>query len=82
MVKPPAQPPVQSPPSEAKDLTREPAAADLGRQIGARLRAMFDGVVTEPVPEKFRRLLDELERTSSKEDSSAPRDAGTPRVPS
>jgi hypothetical protein len=23
---------------------------------------MFNGVLTEPVPEKFRRLLDELER--------------------
>jgi hypothetical protein len=28
---------------------------------------MFDDVVTEPVPEKFRRLLDELERTTATE---------------
>lgn len=34
--------------------------------IGHKLRAMFDDVVAEPVPEKFRTLLEELERKSSK----------------
>jgi hypothetical protein len=67
MVKPPQQKPAESPPSEAKDRARDPAAADLGRQIGAKLREMFNGVVTEPVPEKFRRLLEKLERKSSKD---------------
>jgi hypothetical protein len=62
MVKPPEQQPPRNPPSEAKDRADEPAAADLSRQIGAKLREMFNGVLTEPVPEKFRRLLDELER--------------------
>jgi hypothetical protein len=82
MVKPQAPPPLPTPASEAKKRAREPAVADLGQQIGAGLRALFDGVVQEPVPEKFRRLLDELERKSSKDDGSAPRDAGTPGVSS
>jgi hypothetical protein len=30
--------------------------------IGRQLRGIFDEVVTQPVPEKFRQLLDELER--------------------
>ena len=33
--------------------------------IGRQLRGIFDEVVTQPVPEKFRRLLDELERKQS-----------------
>jgi len=82
MVKPQAPQPLPTPPAEAKKRAREPAAGDLGRQIGAGLRALFDGVVREPVPDKFRRLLDELERKSSKEDGSAPPDDGTPGVSS
>jgi hypothetical protein len=30
--------------------------------IGRQLRGIFEEVVTQPVPEKFRKLLDELER--------------------
>lgn len=67
MVKPPAQQPSQTPPSAAKKRVGDSAAADLGRQIGEKLRTMFDDVLTEPVPEKFRTLLDELERKSSKD---------------
>jgi hypothetical protein len=37
-------------------------AADLSEHIGRELRAMFEDVVAEPVPEKFRKLLDELEQ--------------------
>jgi Anti-sigma factor NepR len=33
--------------------------------IGRQLRGIFDEVVTQPVPEKFRELLDELERKQS-----------------
>jgi hypothetical protein len=33
--------------------------------IGRQLRGIFDEVVTQPVPEKFRKLLDELERKQS-----------------
>jgi hypothetical protein len=39
---------------------------ELGEQIGHRLKAMFQDVVAEPVPEKFRQLLEELERKSAK----------------
>jgi hypothetical protein len=63
-----------------KQLTRRPpptppatpkAAApsrgvELSEQIGRELRAMFDEVVAEPVPEKFRQLLEELERRTGK----------------
>jgi Anti-sigma factor NepR len=44
------------------------AAADdfaMHEHIGRQLRGIFDEVVTQPVPEKFRRLLDELERKQS-----------------
>jgi hypothetical protein len=48
----------------------EDAAAAAGdfamhEHIGRQLRGIFDEVVTQPVPEKFRRLLDELERKQS-----------------
>ena len=36
---------------------------ELGEQIGRKLRAMFEDVAAEPVPERFRELLDELERS-------------------
>ena len=34
--------------------------------IGRQLEAMFDEVVAQPVPEKLRKLLEELERKQSK----------------
>ena len=44
-----------------------PAGDDfaLHEHIGRQLRGIFDEVVTQPVPEKFRKLLDELERKQS-----------------
>jgi Anti-sigma factor NepR len=39
---------------------------ELGEQIGRRLKSMFKDVVAEPVPEKFRQLLEELGRKSDK----------------
>jgi len=35
---------------------------DLQAHIGRQLRAVYDGVVNEPVPDRFLRLLEELER--------------------
>jgi hypothetical protein len=67
MVKPRARRPSPTPPQAARDPAEELPAAEIGRQIGEKLRAMFDDVVTEPVPERFRRLLEELERKSSKD---------------
>jgi hypothetical protein len=65
MVKSRAQQPSPTTPGAAKQRARDPAAADVGRQIGEKLRSMFDDVLTEPVPERFRALLEELERKSS-----------------
>jgi hypothetical protein len=65
MVKQHPPPPV-TPPPVANKRGKGPTAAELGEQIGHKLRAMFDDVVAEPVPEKFQRLLEELERKSSK----------------
>jgi anti-sigma factor NepR-like protein len=44
----------------------EADAAQLGERIGQKLKSMFDDLVAEPVPEKFQRLLEELERKSGK----------------
>lgn len=35
----------------------------LHKHIGGKLKAMFDEVVEEPVPERLRKLLEELDRT-------------------
>ena len=35
---------------------------DLQRHIGRHLRAIYDDVVNEAVPDRFRQLLEELER--------------------
>jgi hypothetical protein len=37
---------------------------ELGEHIGRELRAMFEDVVAEPVPERFQKLLEELEQKS------------------
>ena len=34
--------------------------------IGRQLKTMFDEVVTQPVPDKLRQLLEDLERKQSK----------------
>lgn len=49
--------------AEASDKDK---AAEIGQHIGRELRTMFDDVVKEPVPEKFRQLLEELEKKQSK----------------
>jgi hypothetical protein len=41
-------------------------APEVGDRIGRELRAMFADVVAEPVPDKIRALLEELERQSRK----------------
>jgi hypothetical protein len=66
MVKQRPQRPLASPSPATRRRGKGPTAAELGEQIGHELRAMFNDVVTEPVPEKFRVLLEELERKSSK----------------
>jgi hypothetical protein len=66
MAKPSARQPASTAPSPAKKRADHATAAGVGRQIGERLKTMFDGVLTEPVPDKFRVLLEELERKLSK----------------
>ncbi|HEX6001625.1 MAG TPA: NepR family anti-sigma factor [Hyphomicrobiaceae bacterium] len=44
--------------------TTDPA---LPGAIGRGLKAMFDDIVAEPVPDRFRQLLEELEHRSRKE---------------
>lgn len=38
------------------------APAQISEHIGRELRSMFEDVVSEPVPERFRKLLEELEK--------------------
>jgi hypothetical protein len=57
-----AQTPVKPDPSTDSDK-----AAMLSEHIGRELRSMFDGVVAEPVPDRFRELLDALEKKQSKD---------------
>lgn len=38
----------------------------LHEHIGRKLRTMFDDVVAEPIPDKFRELLEDLERKKPK----------------
>jgi hypothetical protein len=41
-----------------------PKDAEIRERIGHELRSLFEDVVGEAVPERFRRLLEELERKS------------------
>ena len=40
---------------------RNPRDAAIQQRIGEELRVMYDGVTKEPIPDKFLKLLDELE---------------------
>ena len=46
--------------------------ADLQAQIGRQLRAVYDEVVNEGVPDRFVRLLEELERKKKEGAMTAP----------
>jgi Anti-sigma factor NepR len=50
----------------------DPVGGDfpIHEHIGRQLRGIFDEVVTQPVPEKFRQLLDELERKRTDDNSN------------
>jgi hypothetical protein len=67
MIKPFRRRPAATPPKERAEPPVPSAKTEIGEQIGRELRAMFNGVVTEPVPEKFRQLLDELAAKSGKD---------------
>jgi len=46
----------------------EPFSSDVQSQIGRQLRAIYDGVVAQPVPDRFLELLNELEQRSGRTD--------------
>jgi len=54
-------------PEKAGASTDSDKAAQLSEHIGRELRSMFDGVVAEPVPDRFRELLEALEKKQSKD---------------
>ena len=69
MIKRPSSGPTATlPPTAAGAGKGDAKAAVVGERIGRELRAMFEDVVAEPVPERLRDLLDELERKSRKPD--------------
>lgn len=54
---------------KSTDPGKEPpqdAALAIQEHIGRELRAIFEDVVAQPVPERLRQLLDELERKQPK----------------
>lgn len=51
-----------------------PLETDLQAQIGRQLRAIYDGVLAQPVPDRFLELLDQLDRET-------PADAGGEETP-
>ena len=65
MTKRGAQPPTNGKAEEAAPAADANApASPIHEYIGRKLKGMFDEVVSEPVPDKLRALLDELERKS------------------
>lgn len=53
-------------PAKTDASTDSDKAAKLAEHIGRELRSMFDGVVAEPVPDRFRELLEALEKKQTK----------------
>jgi hypothetical protein len=60
--KPPEGEPREGEPPERRD--KAPRGDEVRERIGHELRKMFDGVVSESVPEKFRQLIDDLGKKS------------------
>lgn len=56
----------------AKVLAFAPAFAneDAVRRIGSKLREKFEEVASEPVPDRFTALLDDLEKAQTKSEKS------------
>ena len=52
---------ITPPEPELPDEANDPEALERQRMLGARLRALFDNVVEEPVPDDFLDLLDRLD---------------------
>lgn len=61
-----SEPPGEEGPAAAPEADAPKAAFAIHEPIGRQLKAMFDEIVTEPVPDRFRQLLDQLERKRPK----------------
>ena len=70
MIEPPAQGSSDAPPEGPGDpdatpeTPRSPEASELGDAVGRGLKNLFDSVAAEPLPDKLRQLIEELERKS------------------
>ena len=61
------EPPERSNGSEDVGDEATPAAEfAIHEHIGRQLKGLFDGVAAEPIPQRLRSLLEELERKQSK----------------
>jgi hypothetical protein len=79
MIKPPTEGPSDAPPDDSADSPADGAPprpgstasrskeGEVGDAIKRRLKSLYDEVVGEPVPDKHRKLLDELARKSGKD---------------
>ena len=63
------EPPAGSEPTQSEKPEKPPLdpALVIQEHIGRGLRDMFEEVVAQPVPEKFRKLLEELARKQPKD---------------
>jgi hypothetical protein len=66
MTKRASEPPGEEGPAAAPEPDAPMAAFPMHEFIGRQLKAKFDEIVTEPVPDRFRELLDQLERKPPK----------------
>jgi anti-sigma factor NepR-like protein len=53
--------------ADPQDADRPTAAFPVHEHIGRQLRAMFDDVEQQPLPDRIRKLLEKLERKRSED---------------
>ncbi len=53
-----------APPTDAPSAGLQPQVQD---HIGRQLRALYDDVLTQPVPDRFRELMDRLDRAGGEQ---------------
>lgn len=51
------------------DGAEKPTSTKVHLHIGSKLRLLFDEVVREPIPEKFKALLEDLEKGKKRHES-------------
>ncbi|WP_075217197.1 NepR family anti-sigma factor [Mongoliimonas terrestris] len=57
--------------AEQPDRDTRPMSPDLQAHIGLRLKAFYDSVLSEPIPDRFAQLLDRLDDAEAKPDLTA-----------